>query len=431
LTRRYFFFGTLLAGVLPRRALGYKSPNGRLNIAAIGAGGRGAIDLRGCAGENIVALADPDTLRAAAMFKKFRKVPQYADFRRMFDREEKNIDAVLIATPDFLHGTQAMWALERGKHVHCQKPLARTVWEARALTRAAGKQRVATQMGNQGYSTEGIRRCAELVQSGAIGRVTEVHAWTNRPVWPQGMTTLPSEAPVPGTLDWQNWLGPAPDRPYSPAYVPFNWRGWLDFGCGALGDMGCHVLGPANMALKLGAPVSVECIHREGGSGYAFPKKSVIRFDFPELKIFWYDGVEGPPDLVHARAKHFGNGGSLFAGERGYISTGAYGEGTRLLSAEQLKTYRFPAARREPISAHYRDWIRAAKDGTQANSDFRVAGPFTEWVLLGALAQRVPGRLEWDSGGMRVTNSAEANEFLKPAIRAGWRAVGAGGEEEN
>jgi predicted dehydrogenase len=421
LTRRYFFFGTLLSGAFARHGLGYKSPNGKLNIAAIGAGGRGAIDLMGCAGENIVALTDPDTLRAAPMFKKFSKAPKYADFRRMFDREEKNIDAVLVATPDFLHGTQVMWALERGKHVHCQKPLARTVWEARTLTEAAAKQRVATQMGNQGYSTEGIRHCAELVQSGSIGKVTEVHAWTNRPVWPQGMQALPAGAPVPTTLDWQSWLGPAAARPYSPAYAPFNWRGWLDFGCGALGDMGCHVLGPANMALRLGAPQSVECIHREGGGVYAFPKKSVIRFDFPNLKIFWYDGAAGPPDLVAAPAKHLGNGGSVFVGERGYISTGAYGEGTRLLPPEKLKTYRFPVARREPLGLHYQDWIRAAKDGTQANSDFRVAGPFTEWVLLGALSLRVPGRLEWDSAAMRVTNVPEANAFLKPEIREGWR----------
>lgn len=421
MTRRYFFFGTLLSGALPRPALGYKSPNGKLNIAAIGAGGRGAIDLMHCSGENIVALCDPDSLRAAAMFKKFSKAPKYTDFRRMFDREEKNIDAVLVATPDFLHGTQVMWALERGKHVHCQKPLARTVWEARTIAEAAAKQRVATQMGNQSYSSEGIRRCAALVQSGAIGKVTEVHAWTNRPVWPQGMQTLPSEAPVPATLDWQSWLGPAPDRPYNPAYAPFNWRGWLDFGCGALGDMGCHVLGPANMALKLSAPESVECVHSEGSSDYAYPKKSVIRFDFPGVKIFWYDGVAAPPDLIQSPAKNLGNGGSLFVGEHGYISTGAYGEGTRLLSPEQLKTYRFPVARREPIAPHYQNWIRAAKDGTHANSDFRIAGPFTEWVLLGALSLRAPGKLEWDSTAMKVTNIPEANAFLKPSIREGWQ----------
>ncbi|MCU1258376.1 MAG: oxidoreductase domain protein [Bryobacterales bacterium] len=380
-----------------------------------------------CAGENIVALADPDVQRAAPIFKRFRKVPKYADFRRMFDRENKSIDAVLVSTPDFLHGTQVMWALERGKHVHCQKPLTRTISEARMVTDAAAKARVATQMGNQGYSTEGIRRCAQLVQSGAIGSVTEVHAWTNRPVWPQGMQRLPGTAPVPRTLDWQNWLGPAPTRPYSPAYVPFNWRGWVDFGCGALGDMGCHVLGPANVALKLGAPESVECVRLEGRSACAFPKKSVIRFDFPSrgplapVKILWYDGVPGPPDLRAAPARHMGNGGSLFVGEHGYLSTGAYGEGTRLLSSEQLKTYRFRVASREPISVHYQNWIRSAKEGKQATSDFRIAGPFTEWVLLGALSLRVKGKLEWDSAAMRVTNIEEANEFLRPTIRDGWQ----------
>lgn len=368
-----------------------------------------------------MALADPDSLRAAPTFAKFPKATKYVDFREMLEREDRNIDAVMVSTPDFLHGVQAMAALERGKHVHCQKPLTHTVMEARRLAEAAAARNVATQMGNQGYTSRGIQRCTELIGAGAIGKVKEVHAWTNRPVWPQGMQKLPNPAKVPATLDWETWLGPAPTRPYSPAYVPFNWRGWLPFGCGALGDMGCHVLGPANMALRLTAPESVECIHQEGTSDCAFPRKSVIRFDFPGVKVFWYDGVAGPPDLHAVSGANVGNGGSLFVGEDGYISTGAYGEGTRVLSAGKLETYRFKAAAREPAEPHYQNWIRAAKEGTRANSDFRVSGPFTEWVLLGAVALRVKGKLDWDAAGMRVSNMPEADELLRPVFRDGWR----------
>lgn len=437
MTRRYFFFGTLLGAVLPRRGLGYRSPNGKLNIAAIGAGGRGALDILGCSTENIVALADPDSERAARMFRKFYKAAKYQDFRRMLDKEDKNIDAVIVATPDFMHGTAAMWAMSRGKHVYCEKPLTRTVWEARQLTQAAEKYHVATQMGNQGYSTQGTRRAVELIESGAIGKVTEVHAWTNRPTWPQGMKALPAPARIPSSLDWQSWLGLAPDRPYSPVYVPFNWRGWLDFGCGALGDMGCHILGPANLALQLGAPSSVECVYRDGQSDVAFPTKSVIRFEFPGVKIFWYDGVAGtPPPAIaiqqsEALRQVFGtapraaskkpSNGSLFVGEKGFLTTGAYGEGTRLLNTAKLKTDKFRPANREHGPEHYQNWIEAAKGGARANSDFRVSGPFTEWVLLGVLAQRVAGPLSWDSASMRITNAPDAEQFLRPEMREGWQ----------
>src|ERR1041384_2843336 len=245
-SRRYFFYGTLLAGAVPRggfgsepslKALGYKSPNEKLNVASIGAGGRAASDIAGVAPtENMVAFADPDSRSAAGTFNRFEKAAKYQDFRKMLDKEEKNIDAVIVAIPDHMHATAAMWAMERGKHVYCEKPLTRTVWEARTLTEAAAKYKVATQMGNQGYSNEGARIASEIVWSGEIGNVTEVHAWPNRPIWPHGLSELPAEEAVPDTLDWDTWLGVASMRPYSPAYVPFNWRGWFDFGCGALGD---------------------------------------------------------------------------------------------------------------------------------------------------------------------------------------------------
>ncbi len=393
LTRRHFFYGSLLAGAVPTagfgstpslKFMGYKSPNEKLNIASIGAGGKAASDIQGCSSENIVALADPDDKRAERMFKLHEKVPKYKDFRRMFDKEAKNIDAVIIAIPDFMHATAAMWAMERGKHVYVQKPLTRTIWEARTLTAAAAKYKVASQMGNQGYSNEGTRQCAEMIWAGEIGNVTEVHAWTNRPIWPQGLTEVPKEAPVPDTLDWNTWLGISSMRPYSPAYLPGSWRGYFDWGCGALGDMACHILGAPNMALMLGAPTSVECIHQEGTSSFTFPKKSVIRFDFPArgtmppVKIFWYDGLEGtpprPPGLDESEplgdpqpktdapvAPSSKSNGSLFVGDKGFITTGTYGQYTRLLPAEKMKDYKFPAPLLTRSPGHYRDWIRAAK----------------------------------------------------------------------
>ncbi|MEO8126121.1 MAG: Gfo/Idh/MocA family oxidoreductase, partial [Bryobacteraceae bacterium] len=311
--RRYFFFGTLLAGALPAsgaaakislKAAGYKSPNEKLNIASIGAGGKAASDIRACAQtENIVALCDVDDTRAAAMYKQFDKATRYKDFRVMLDKEADNIDAVIVTIPDFMHATAAIWAMERGKHVYVQKPLAHTIWECRQLTEAAAKYKVATQMGNQGYSNEGTRQCAEMIWAGEIGNVTEVHAWTNRPVWPQGLAELPAESPIPETFDWNLWQGISAARPYSDKYAPFNWRGFFDYGCGALGDMACHILGAPNMALKLGSPTSVEVVRQEGKSKYYYPSKSVIRFDFPAranmpaVKIFWYDGILEQPDI--------------------------------------------------------------------------------------------------------------------------------------
>jgi predicted dehydrogenase len=299
--RRFFFYGTLLAGAIPAggfgsvpslQQLGYKSPNEKLNIAGIGAGGQAASDINNCSSENIVALVDPDSRNAAAIFKRYEKAAKYEDFRRMLDKEGKNIDAVIVAIPDHMHATAAMWAMERGKHVYCEKPLTRTIYEARMLAQAAAKYKVATQMGNQGYSNEGARVAAEIIWSGEIGNVTEVHTWTNRPIWPQGLTEIPAPDPVPSTLNWDLWLGIAKERPYTSGgadyakgryqfYNPFNWRGFFDFGCGALGDMACHILGAPNMALRLGAPTSVEVIKKEGTSSFMFPKKSVTRFDFP------------------------------------------------------------------------------------------------------------------------------------------------------
>ena len=325
-TRRHFFYGTLLAGAVPAggfgstpslKALGYKSPNEKLNIASIGAGGKAASDIHGCAPtENIVALCDVDDKQAAAIYKQFEKPPKYKDFRKMLDKEGNSIDAVIVTIPDHMHATAAIHCMERGKHVYTQKPLVRTIKEARMMVEAANKYKVATQMGNQGYSNEGTRQCAEMIWGGEIGNVTEVHAWTDRPIWPQGLTSIPAASPVPPTLDWDLWLGIANFREYTSGgegypearfggnfYQHFNWRGFYDFGCGALGDMACHILGAPNMALKLGAPTSVECIKKEGASNFQFPKASTIKFEFaargnmPPVTLYWYDGLKEQPKI--------------------------------------------------------------------------------------------------------------------------------------
>jgi hypothetical protein len=511
-TRRHFFYGTLLAGAVPAagfgstpslKLLGYKSPNEKLNIASIGAAGKATSDIAGCAlTENIVALCDVDKKHAANTFKRYDKVPQYSDFRQMLDKEGKGIDAVIVTIPDFMHATAAMWCMERGKHVYVQKPLTRTVWEARQLQEAANKYKVATQMGNQGYSNEGTRQCAEMIWNGDIGNVTEVHAWTDRPIWPQGLTEIPPPDPVPDTLDWDLWLGIADKRPFTIGgkgyptpngnfYQPFNWRGFYDFGCGALGDMACHILGAPNLALKLGSPISVECISKEGTSDFQFPKSSVIRYDFPArgnmppVRLFWHDGCKETPEIPGVPAGELlgdlpglpfrrpggaagrrgaGPGaqgapaappprppmpqtgyvgrvfnyeefmkikddpnlrkptpdGSLFIGDKGMITTGTYGEQTRLVPMEKMADYHFPPPLLTRSPGHYRDWIRACKGGDPACSNFNVAAPFVEWMLLGVIALRTQGKVEYDAAKMKITSNPELNKYLKPTFRKGW-----------
>jgi len=498
--RRHFFYGSLLAGAVPAagfgstpslKALGYKSPNEKLNFGSIGAGGQAASNIGEAAhgGNNIVALCDVDDRSAQKTYERFPKATKYKDFRKMLDKEAANIDAVIVAIPDHMHAMAAMWAMERRKHVYVQKPLVRTIWEARQLQAAAARYGVATQMGNQGYSNEGTRQCAEIIWNGDIGKVSEVHAWSDRPLWNQGLTVIPPPDPVPSTLDWDLWLGIAADRPFTAGgtttpdkwngffYQPFNWRGFYDFGCGALGDMACHILGAPNMALHLSKRkvVGVECIKKEGVSSFMFPKKSVIRFDFeayqdmPPLKIFWYDGlaespkIDGVPegewigdppylksegrrgrraedgfefhspgsvfDMEHFEAvKTAPSGevgtptpdGSLFVGDKGMLTTGTYGDPTRLIPIEKMKDYRMPPPLLTRSPGHMQDFVRACKGGDPACSNFNVASPFVEWMLLGVIALRHEGKLEYDSQKMRITNNAEANKLLKPAIRKGW-----------
>ena len=504
LNRRHFFYGTLLAGAVPTggfgstpslKSLGYKSPNEKLNFAAIGSGGQGASNIRAASPtENIVALCDVDDRRAAQTFNAFPKATRHRDFRVMLDKEANNIDAVIVATPDHMHGMAAMWCMERKKHVYVQKPLVRTIWEARQVRAAAAKYGVATQMGNQGYSNEGTRQCAEIIWNGDIGKVSEVHAWSDRPLWPQGITEVPKEDPVPAGLDWDLWLGVAEKRPFTAGgaskpdrwdgffYQPFNWRGFYDFGAGALGDMACHILGAPNMALHLSQRkiVGVECIRKEGTSPFQFPKASVIRFDFapyedmPALQVFWYDGLKSSPKVEGVPANEWlgdppmlrapgGQGrrpqapgpqpgvadfrspgrvysksaieaheapgaqlqfptpnGSVFKGDKGLLTTGTYGEVTRLLPVAKMRDYTMPAPLLTRSPGHMRDFIRACKGGDPACSNFEVAAPFVEWMLLGVIALRHEGKLEYDPAKMRITNNPEANKLLRPTFRKGW-----------
>jgi predicted dehydrogenase len=437
LSRRSFLMsGTALlaaSNTLARKTTlsrsGYKHLNEKLNLAAIGAGGKGATDIDGCSSENIVALCDTDWQHAAKTFEKFPNAKRYKDFRVMLDKE-KQIDAVTISTPDHTHAMAAMAAMERGIHIYVQKPLTHTISEARRLTEAARKYGVATQMGNQGHSGEGVRQLCEIIWSGAIGNVREVHAWTNRPIWPQGITGPLPQEPVPDTFDWDVWLGPAPFRPYNSGYAPFKWRGWWDFGCGALGDMACHILDPANWSLQLRYPTSVECLKQEGKTDQTYPTKAIIRYEFPargsmpSVTVYWYDGGELPPrpkGIADNVKLGDGDNGSLFIGEKGIATTGTYGDGTRLLPDELMKDFKLPEPILSRSPGHYRDWIRACKGGGAACSNFDYAGPLTEWVLLGNLAIRYQGKLLWDGERMKVTNNSEANRWVKGSYRKGWR----------
>jgi predicted dehydrogenase len=559
-SRRYFFYGGLLAGAVPAGGfgstpslpqVGYKSPNEKLNVAGIGAGNQALGDLRSVAqSENIVALADVDDRRAGQGFTTWPTANRYRDFRKMLDKEGKTIDAVVIAIPDHNHAYAALWCMERGKHVYVEKPLTRTPWEARMMTRAAEKYGVATQMGNQGHSSEAARVACEIVWSGEIGDVTEIHSWNGYPSWPQGMQTIPPEEPVPPTMDWDLWLGTAAWRPYTSGgfddlvrngtagnlttayaggfYQPFNWRGFFDFGSGLLGDWGIHIFGPANQSLRLGNPISVECIKQEGKSPFTYPQKCVIKYEFgargnmPPVTLYWYDSVPGnayfPPGMPiadnrvdatigptpggagrggaaaggrgaaagapgaarggaapggatgapgaarggaapagatagrGAAGRGGGGGGTgaaqgwpggnpflpgrggsggaaqppssgdnqILVGTKGFLATRGHGDGVRLLPNARWADYKLPTQVLTRSPGHQRDWIRACKGGDPACSNFSYAGPFTEWVVLGAISVHFEGKLLWNPAKMEFTNNKEATRYIKPAFRAGW-----------
>ena len=449
ISRRDFLGGAAAAAaftIVPRHVLGGNGntpPSEKLNIAGVGIGGMGRNNIKACESENIVALCDVDDKYAADVYKKYPQAAKYHDFRRMLDKQ-KDIDAVIVATPDHTHAVVAMAAIQRSKHVYVQKPLTYTIKEARMLTEAARKYKVATQMGNQGHSGEGIRLVKEWIQAGAIGDVREVNCWTNRPVWPQGaeMDRPADTPPVPATLDWDLWLGPAPKRPYHPCYLPSIWRRWWDFGTGSLGDMGCHIMDPPFWALDLGYPVSVEgscSTYWDSMWGNIiikneiFPRSSVVRYKFPARKgmppvtMTWHDGglmPEIPEELDQGGRMGDSDGGNLFIGDKGKIICGCYGSSPRLIPESKMQEFlpnRPPKTIPRIEGSHEQDWVRACKGGPAASSNFDYSGPLTETVLFGNLAPRFPGRkLLWDGANMKVTNEPEANQFIHRQYRQGW-----------
>lgn len=444
--RRSFLRHAALAAasftIVPRHVLGgtaLAAPNDKLNIACVGLGGMGRQDAVDVSTENIVALCDVDAKHAAPSFNKFPDAKKYDDFRRMFDKE-KNIDAVVVATPDHSHAAVTMAALELGKHVFCEKPLTYSIAEARKVAEAAKKAGVATQMGIQGHAMESFRLLCEWIWDGAIGEVHEVHAWTPHPVWPQGLDRPKETPPVPDTLNWDLWLGPAPERPYHPWYLPRVWRGWIDFGTGGLGDMGCHIFDHIVTSLKLGPPQTVEATAStfvQPGGGRAkwkntesWPQAQIVTFHFPAregfppLKLMWYDGGLMPPrpqELEDGRRMGDDCGGAIYVGTKGTIITGSHGaNGVRLIPESRMQEYKQPTKTLPRVDNHYQEWIRACKGDGKTGAPFDYAGPLTETVLLGNVALRSGERIRWDSAAMRVTNCDAANEYLQRAYRKGW-----------
>jgi predicted dehydrogenase len=437
------FIGTssvALAGltIVPRNVvsgLGHIAPSDKLNVAGIGIGGMGRNNITNLAKtENIVALCDVDWGEAAAkVFKTYPGAGKYKDYRVMLDTR-KDIDAVIVATSDHTHAIISMEAMRRGKHVFTQKPLTHTVFEARTLAKAAKEFKVATQMGNQGQAGDGPRRLREMIWDGVIGPVREVHVWTDRPnngmfrtYWPQGVVRPPETPPTPETLDWDLFIGPAPMRPYNPAYHPFKWRGWWDFGCGALGDIGCHSLDPIFRALKLKYPTSVEAVSTLVNEE-TYPLGSIVRYQFPArgempaVTLTWYDGGIRPFNLPELEEGiQMGVGGTLFVGEKGKILD------DKILPLALRNSYTPPKPYLESSPGHEEEWILACKGGKPAGSDFEWAGPLTETVLLGNIAlrkavkEKLSGQiLKFDPAGFKFPNMPEADQYLHCEYRKGW-----------
>jgi predicted dehydrogenase len=424
--------------IVPSAVLrGAVSPNDKLNLAGIGIGGQGAWDLEQVAGENIVALCDVDSAYAAHTFKQYPKAKPYQDFRVMLEKE-KSIDAVVVATPDHWHALVSITAMKLGKHVYCEKPLTRTVREARRVAQVARETRVATQMGNQGMAFEGNRLINEWLADGAIGPVREVHVWSDRPThkgklplwWKQGIERSPETPAAPDSLNWDLWLGPAPYRPYHKDYAPFSWRGWWDFGTGGLGDMGIHNLAPVFSALNLGAPESV-CASSTPVFKETVPLACVVHYQFPArpglppVKVHWYDGglLPARPDELEDDRDLNPEDGIIFVGDNGKLLVEGWGgERPRLIPEARNKAYQRPPKSLPRSVGHHREWIQACKTGSPTRSDFtQFSGPLTEAVLLGSVCVRNGGeKLLWDSANLKITNVAEANRWLHYDYRPGW-----------
>jgi predicted dehydrogenase len=404
--------------------------NDRLNIAIVGCGGQGAGNASQSAirSENIVALCDVDANRARTIFDRYPNLPKYTDFRVMFDRH-RDIQAVVVSTPDHTHFHASAHAIRRGKHVYTEKPLTHSVWEARQLKLLASRHKVSTSMGNHGTAAAGIRTGAEIIRSGAIGDVREVHVWTNRPgtFWRQGQDSRPNQRPeVPATLAWDLWLGPAPERPYHSDYAPFAWRGWWDFGTGGLGDMGCHTMNLAFMALQLGPPSSIVAETDRAVNNESPPNGLMVTYEFPArgnrraLTLKWYEVRRPAANLFDGEEVR--SSGSLFIGSRGKLySPDDYGSTYILLPRADFRNYRLPQPTIPRSPGHHAEWIRACKGGEPAMANFvDYAGPLTEIVLLGNVAIRTGRRLAWDSERLQATDLPAAAPFIRRAYRRGW-----------
>jgi predicted dehydrogenase len=414
-----------------------------LNIAGIGLGVRGLGNLDKCHGANIVALCDVDWSLAATAFEQYSGAARYRDYREMLDKE-KSIDAVVVSTPDHTHAVIAADAMKRGKHVYVETPLAHDVWEIRQLAQLATESGVSTQMGNERHSGLGIRRAVEMLRGDGLGPVREVHCWTNRPQWPQGISHPKTRLPAPKDLDWDLWLGPAPVRRYDPAYHPYRWRGWCDFGTGALGAMGCHLLDVAHWGLKLAeAPTfSIEA-DVQGANDETYPTASTIRYrfpargDLPPVEITWYDGGRQPSPPKHLPyLREIGSNGSLFVGDEHSMMFGptVFGTNPGQVGPRLLPEFTKLEPRKllEPLppvdqgnwvkgSRHIQEWIAACRAGKQPCASFRDSAPLAEMVLLGNVAIRSGQRIDWDRGKMQVTNAVEADRFIHRESREGWQ----------
>ncbi|MDX9868146.1 MAG: Gfo/Idh/MocA family oxidoreductase [Kiritimatiellia bacterium] len=434
-------------GAAPR----FRKPGEKLNIGVVGVGGKGWSDWMPMFqhGENIVALCDVDRgpidkalAEIAKAGKDASQVKCYSDYRKMLD-ECKNLDAVTVSTPDHTHAPAAIRAMKQGCHVYVQKPLVRTIWEARYFEQVAKACGVVTQMGNQGSANNGLRRNAELIQSGILGKVTEVHVWTNRPVWPQGIGRPEGSDPVPATLDWDCFLGTAPVRPFKAGvYHTFKWRGFFDFGTGAFGDMACHTMNLPFRGLRLGAVEEAECIRIEGKNNETYPNKSIVRLTYaargfqPRVNLYWYDGNLKPsadimPKVV-ATLGQVPNTGCLIIGSKGMVcSTNDYGgdgyiafndeaKMKAMSKHEALREDVIPAKFRPNKNGQYIEFVEACKGQDVCFSDVDHSVPMLEGMLVGCIAQQVPGKLVWNSRKQAFANNAAANALVKPHIRAGW-----------
>jgi predicted dehydrogenase len=425
--------------IVPRHVLGQgrTPPSEKLNVAGIGAGGRGGDDINEIARQaNIIALCDVDLRprhREQTTIPKFPDAKVYQDFRKMLDEMGDKIDAVIVGTPDHTHAVAAMAAIKRGKHVYCEKPLAHSVGEVRALMKAAQEHKVVTQLGNQGHSFDTIRTFCEWIWDGAIGNVHTIHCGCNAVnTGMRWLSRMSEKEEVPAGLDWDLWLGPAQQRPYHSFYLPGSWRGWVPFGNGTIGDWVCHVVDPVFWALDLGAPKTIRAEVKDydpKAQADVFPRGDIITFEFPAngkrgpITLVWHSGTEEiprPKELEEKREPV--KTGAYVLGDKGVIMYGSHGAGgVRLIPETAMQAYQRPGQKIPRVRNHHDDWLRAIREGKKAGSDFSYGGPLTELAMLGVIALKLPGtKLQWDAPNMRFTNSDEANRHVNPPYRQGW-----------